>query len=107
MCLLRWRGVTVHDDLSPGRDRGRRTAAKARAAAVRRLLRRVPAAPVARAPAFVVDRAMPMMRAVVLREPGPVTNLEIRELPMPVPQPGWIRIRVKASTPRGLRPTDD
>jgi NADPH:quinone reductase len=36
------------------------------------------------------------MRAVVLREPGPVTNLEIHELPIPTPQPGWIRIRVKA-----------
>jgi NADPH:quinone reductase-like Zn-dependent oxidoreductase len=33
---------------------------------------------------------------VVLREPGPVTNLEICELPIPAPQPGWIRIRVQA-----------
>ena len=32
----------------------------------------------------------------MLREPGPLANLEIRELPMPIPQPGWIRIRVKA-----------
>jgi NADPH2:quinone reductase len=39
---------------------------------------------------------MPSMRAVVLHEPGPVTNLEIRELPIPAPPPGWIRIRVKA-----------
>jgi NADPH2:quinone reductase len=36
------------------------------------------------------------MRAVVLREPGPITNLEIRDLPIPTPPPGWIRIRVKA-----------
>jgi NADPH:quinone reductase-like Zn-dependent oxidoreductase len=39
---------------------------------------------------------MPTMRAVVLQEPGPVTNLEIRELPIPTPPPGWIRIRVRA-----------
>lgn len=36
------------------------------------------------------------MRAVVLDEPGPVTNLHIRELPIPNPGPGWVRIRVKA-----------
>jgi NADPH:quinone reductase-like Zn-dependent oxidoreductase len=36
------------------------------------------------------------MRAVVLREPGPVENLEIEELPLPVPPAGWVRIAVKA-----------
>jgi NADPH2:quinone reductase len=36
------------------------------------------------------------MRAVVLREPGPVENLQVRDLPMPDPPPGWIRIEVKA-----------
>lgn len=36
------------------------------------------------------------MRAVVLREPGPVENLEIQELPLPEPKPGWVRIAVKA-----------
>ncbi|HEX6354922.1 alcohol dehydrogenase catalytic domain-containing protein [Actinophytocola sp.] len=36
------------------------------------------------------------MRAVVLTEPGPVENLEIRELPVPSPRPGWVRIAVKA-----------
>lgn len=36
------------------------------------------------------------MRAVVLRAPGPVENLEIRELPIPEPRPGWVRIAVKA-----------
>jgi NADPH2:quinone reductase len=36
------------------------------------------------------------MRAVVLREPGPVENLEVRELPMPVPPRGWVRIEVRA-----------
>ncbi len=37
-----------------------------------------------------------MMRAVVLEGPGPVENLQIRELPVPEPQPGWVRIRVRA-----------
>lgn len=36
------------------------------------------------------------MRAVVLREPGPVENLTIEELPVPEPPPGWVRIRVRA-----------
>ncbi len=36
------------------------------------------------------------MRAVVLEAPGPVENLQIRELPVPEPQPGWVRIRVRA-----------
>jgi len=33
---------------------------------------------------------------VVLEVPGPVENLQIRELPVPEPQPGWVRIRVRA-----------
>ncbi|MBL7259055.1 alcohol dehydrogenase catalytic domain-containing protein [Paractinoplanes lichenicola] len=36
------------------------------------------------------------MRAIVLSEPGPVENLEFRELPLPVPGPGQVRIRVRA-----------
>lgn len=36
------------------------------------------------------------MRAVVLTGPGPVENLELRELRMPQPPPGWVRIAVKA-----------
>ncbi|MGX6606067.1 alcohol dehydrogenase catalytic domain-containing protein [Micromonosporaceae bacterium Da 78-11] len=36
------------------------------------------------------------MRAVVLSEPGPVENLEIRDLPLPEPGPGQVRIRVRA-----------
>jgi NADPH:quinone reductase len=36
------------------------------------------------------------MRAVVLREPGPVAKLELRELPIPEPRPGWVRIAVRA-----------
>jgi NADPH2:quinone reductase len=36
------------------------------------------------------------MRAVVLSEPGPVENLAIREIPVPEPPPGWVRIAVRA-----------
>lgn len=36
------------------------------------------------------------MRAVVLTGPGPVENLELRDLPIPEPGPGWVRIAVKA-----------
>ncbi|WP_192497610.1 zinc-binding alcohol dehydrogenase family protein [Pseudoclavibacter sp. CFCC 11306] len=39
---------------------------------------------------------MNTMRAVVLDAPGPVANLHIRDLPIPVPAPGWVRITVKA-----------
>ncbi|SDL33156.1 NADPH:quinone reductase [Glycomyces sambucus] len=36
------------------------------------------------------------MRAVVLEEPGPVEHLLVRELPVPEPEDGWVRIKVKA-----------
>src|SRR6266545_1972566 len=36
------------------------------------------------------------MRAIVLEAPGPPDALEIRELPIPQPRPGWVLIRVKA-----------
>lgn len=36
------------------------------------------------------------MHGVVLTEPGPVENLVIRELPVPEPPPGWVRIAVRA-----------
>ena len=36
------------------------------------------------------------MRAVVLDAPGPVENLQIRDLPVPEPPPGWVRIKVMA-----------
>jgi NADPH:quinone reductase-like Zn-dependent oxidoreductase len=36
------------------------------------------------------------MRAVVLDEPGPVANLHLRELPVPEPADGWVRIKVRA-----------
>lgn len=41
-------------------------------------------------------RTAKTMRAIVLSEPGPVQNLEIKELPIPTPPPGWVRIAVKA-----------
>jgi NADPH2:quinone reductase len=36
------------------------------------------------------------MRAIVLDAPGPAEALAVRELPVPVPRPGWVLIRVKA-----------
>jgi NADPH:quinone reductase-like Zn-dependent oxidoreductase len=36
------------------------------------------------------------MRAIVLDAPGPPEALQIRELAIPVPNPGWVLIRVKA-----------
>jgi NADPH2:quinone reductase len=36
------------------------------------------------------------MRAVVLEAPGSPNALQIRELPIPTPRPGWVLIRVKA-----------
>ncbi len=36
------------------------------------------------------------MRAVVLDRPGPVEALDLRELPIPVPRPGWVLVEVKA-----------
>ncbi|WP_415949360.1 zinc-binding alcohol dehydrogenase family protein [Streptomyces sp. KLOTTS4A1] len=37
-----------------------------------------------------------MMKAAVLDAPGPVENLHVRELPLPEPDPGWVRIKVEA-----------
>src|SRR5256885_3290443 len=36
------------------------------------------------------------MRAIVLESPGPPEALQIRELPIPNPEPGWVLIQVKA-----------
>jgi len=36
------------------------------------------------------------MRAVVLSGPGPVENLELKELPLPAERDGWVRVRVEA-----------
>lgn len=39
---------------------------------------------------------METMRAIVLPEPGGVDNLILKDVPMPQPPAGWVRIRVKA-----------
>jgi NADPH:quinone reductase len=39
---------------------------------------------------------MTTMRAAVLTGPGPAENLQVRDLPIPDPEPGWVRIRVRA-----------
>jgi len=36
------------------------------------------------------------MRAVVLDGPGSVEALQVSDLPIPVPDPGWVLIEVKA-----------
>src|SRR4051812_18390717 len=36
------------------------------------------------------------MRAAVLDAPGPAEALTLRDLPIPVPEPGWVLVRVKA-----------
>ena len=36
------------------------------------------------------------MRAAVLEAPGPPEALEVRELPIPEPEAGWVLIRVRA-----------
>jgi NADPH2:quinone reductase len=37
------------------------------------------------------------MRAAMLTAPGPVENFEIRDLPLPQPPAGWVRIAVRAT----------
>jgi NADPH:quinone reductase len=39
---------------------------------------------------------MTTMRAAVLTGVGPVDKLEVRDLPVPEPEPGWVRVAVKA-----------
>jgi NADPH:quinone reductase len=39
---------------------------------------------------------MATMRAVVLDGPGPPSALEVRQIPVPIPAPGWVLIAVKA-----------
>lgn len=39
---------------------------------------------------------MATMRAAVLSVPGPPANLQVRDLPLPEPAAGWVRIRVRA-----------
>jgi len=38
----------------------------------------------------------PTMRAIVLHRPGSPENLEIEDLPIPEPLPGWVRIAVRS-----------
>jgi NADPH:quinone reductase len=42
------------------------------------------------------DTASGTMRAVVVTRPGGLDALEIKEVPVPVRKPGWVRIKVKA-----------
>ncbi|MEU3897173.1 zinc-binding dehydrogenase [Streptomyces sp. NPDC045251] len=42
------------------------------------------------------DAVQAMMRAVVVTRPGGLDALEIKEVPVPVRETGWVRIRVKA-----------
>lgn len=44
----------------------------------------------------MTDTMTGTMRAVVLDAPGPVTALHVRDLPVPEPAPGWVRIKVEA-----------
>jgi len=44
----------------------------------------------------VGDAAPPTMRAVVVTRPGGLDALQIKDVPVPVRKPGWVRIRVKA-----------
>ncbi|MFJ9250138.1 alcohol dehydrogenase catalytic domain-containing protein [Streptomyces sp. NPDC101776] len=47
-------------------------------------------------PTAAGDAAPATMRAVVVTRPGGLDALEIKDVPVPVRKPGWVRIRVKA-----------
>jgi NADPH:quinone reductase len=47
-------------------------------------------------PASPGDAAPATMRALVVTWPGGPDALEIQDVPVPAPQPGWVRIKVKA-----------
>ncbi|WP_328413167.1 zinc-binding dehydrogenase [Streptomyces violaceus] len=47
-------------------------------------------------PTAAGDSAPATMRAVVITHPGGLDALEIKEVPVPVRKPGWVRIKVKA-----------
>ncbi|MGW7279936.1 alcohol dehydrogenase catalytic domain-containing protein [Streptomyces sp. NPDC054844] len=47
-------------------------------------------------PTAADDTARAMMRAVVVTHPGDLDALEIKDVPVPVRKPGWVRIKVKA-----------
>lgn len=43
-----------------------------------------------------MQKSSQMMKAVVLDAPGPVSSLQVREVPIPEPRPGWVLLRVMA-----------
>jgi hypothetical protein len=47
-------------------------------------------------PGVAVGVTSETMRAVVLERPGPPESLRVLRVPMPRPEPGWVRIRVEA-----------
>lgn len=47
-------------------------------------------------PAAAGEAALVTMRAVVVTRPGGLDALEVQDVPVPAPQPGWVRIKVKA-----------
>ncbi|MER8003434.1 zinc-binding dehydrogenase [Streptomyces sp. NPDC095613] len=47
-------------------------------------------------PTAADDAAPATMRAIVVTRPGDLDALEIKDVPVPAPQPGWVRIEVKA-----------
>ncbi|MEH0423101.1 alcohol dehydrogenase catalytic domain-containing protein [Streptomyces sp. B21-083] len=47
-------------------------------------------------PTAAGDAAPATMRAVVVTRPGGLEALEIKDVPVPVRKPGWVRIKVKA-----------
>src|SRR5918997_6569757 len=47
-------------------------------------------------PTAAGDAAPVTMRAVVVTRPGGLYALEIKDVPVPVRKPGWVRIKVKA-----------
>ncbi|MEU2289021.1 zinc-binding dehydrogenase [Streptomyces sp. NPDC013178] len=47
-------------------------------------------------PTAASDAAPATMRAVVVTQPGGLEALEIKDVPVPVRKPGWVRIKVKA-----------
>ena len=47
-------------------------------------------------PTAAGDAAPVTMGAVVVTRPGGLDALEIKDVPVPVRKPGWVRIRVKA-----------
>src|ERR1700740_3212594 len=47
-------------------------------------------------PGRQAEEKMAVMKAAVVHQPGGPEVLKIEERPIPEPQPGWVRIRVRA-----------